>query len=171
MLKVIFLDIDGVLNCDRTWVLRDRSIEYGNHFEYTHSSIDIYAVALVNKLAEETKAKIVVSSSHRIYFRNEFAELNRYMQYIGIKDNIYGVTPYLGTRRGHEIALWLKEHEEVTHYVILDDDSDMLVGQMKNFVQTDGQLGFQVPDFNKAMEILINDSFIIQRGEEPVPTE
>jgi hypothetical protein len=170
MTKVIFLDIDGVLNCDRTWFLRDTSIQYVDRAEYTTSSIDIYAVKLVNMLVEETKAKIVVSSSHRILYRDSFSELNKYMQHLGIKDNIYGVIPYLGTRRGYEIASWLKEHEEVTHYVILDDDSDMLVEQRYNFVQIDGQLGFQVLDYNRALETLTNDSFIIQRSEKPVPT-
>lgn len=32
--------------------------------------------------------------------------------------------------RGNEIDKWLKEHTEVTNYVILDDDSDMLVKQI-----------------------------------------
>lgn len=170
-MKVIFLDIDGVLNCDRSWFLRDHSIKYDCVREYTRSSIDEYAVKLVNFLAKDTGARIIISSSHRHYYQKDLAGLNEYMRYMGLDQNIWGMTPWLGTRRGHEIAMSLTEHKEITHYVILDDDGDMLTGQMNNFVQTDGRLGFQMPDFIKALEILKNDSLTVQRGEEPVPTE
>jgi hypothetical protein len=38
--------------------------------------------------------------------------------------------------RGHEIELWLKMHPEVSNYVIIDDDNDMLDNQRANFVRT-----------------------------------
>jgi hypothetical protein len=57
---------------------------------------------------------------------------------------VIGITPNLTygrgfsdhTPRGVEIQQWLDEHPDVTNYVILDDDSDMLEHQMKNFVVT-----------------------------------
>lgn len=38
--------------------------------------------------------------------------------------------------RGHEIQDWIDDHPEITHYVILDDDNDMLQSQRNNFVRT-----------------------------------
>ena len=62
-MKIIFLDIDGVLNCEQGYI--DRSCEYidGPGFKYQkfyHPSKE-----LLNKLIEESGAKIVISSSWR----------------------------------------------------------------------------------------------------------
>jgi hypothetical protein len=43
---------------------------------------------------------------------------------------------YDDVERGHEIQDWLDKHKEVTNYVIIDDDNDMLDTQRSNFVRT-----------------------------------
>ena len=57
-MKIIFLDIDGVLNSDIYYRKVDRSVKDWTRF-------DPKAVELINKLIDEFSAKIVVSSTWR----------------------------------------------------------------------------------------------------------
>jgi thiol-disulfide isomerase/thioredoxin len=65
MIKVIFLDIDGVLNSHEYWV-SERYKTYNGNIE-THPNYEISPdlVDTLNKIIEATKAKIVVSSTWR----------------------------------------------------------------------------------------------------------
>lgn len=78
--------------------------------------------------------------------------------------HIVGVTPRLYTKiengswyhldRGYEIQKYLDEHHNITNYVIIDDNSDMLESQMKNFLQTDFKTGLTKNDYPKIKKIL-----------------
>lgn len=67
---------------------------------------------------------------------------------------VIGATPRLGRKRGYEIQEWLDNNPDVTHYVILDDNSDMLDSQLGNFVKTDMFRGLCGADAEKAIKIL-----------------
>ena len=64
--------------------------------------------------------------------------------------------------RGNEILNWIKENEktigvrywEYKNYVILDDDSDMLLWQKDNYIQTDAYCGLTPHDCFAAKKIL-----------------
>lgn len=45
-------------------------------------------------------------------------------------------------------------NEDVTNYVILDDDSDMLLSQKKHFIKTHALRGISKRDVEKAIKIL-----------------
>lgn len=157
-MKVIFLDIDGVLNSTRSYLAGQARPRKKNEdmLEHVKHDIDQVAVDLINFLRRYTQAEIVVSSSHRIMFRGETSPVpfSEYMKALGV-DTIIGVTAYLpNCMRGEEIELWLREHPECTRYVIIDDSGDMLPGQMDCFVQTDPSIGFSDKDFYKATRIL-----------------
>ena len=128
-MKVIFLDIDGVLN-----VIPQGHDAYGGIF---HPNF----VENLQRIIDETGAKIVLSSSWRHSgltkmlamwkFRNLPGEL------IGVTPDLYRRVDFEGERkmvRGDEIHAILNKHPEITNYVILDDDDDMLPNQMGNFV-------------------------------------
>lgn len=117
-MKVIFLDIDGVVNCQST-SQRHRGF----------IGIDPYMAFMVGKLIMETEAKVVLSSSWRCT-PDGIEEVKNQVY------DIHDVTPILGTIRGEEIKAWLDAHPEVTRYAILDDNSDMLPEQMPNFFKT-----------------------------------
>lgn len=69
----------------------------------------------------------------------------------------YGITPWSKDRhRGSEIKEWLDAHPEVTNYVIIDDDNDMLDEQEPHFVQTSWYDGINDYNVEKAIEILNN---------------
>lgn len=61
---------------------------------------------------------------------------------------------HYGLYRGVEIEQWLSEHKDVTNYVILDDDSDMLLSQKKHFIKTHALRGISKRDVKRAINIL-----------------
>ena len=109
-MKILFLDIDGVLNCSRTTERWQGLV-----------GIDAKLAARLSKLQQETGAGVVVSSTWRLS-RNWRSALRRN----GVT-GIIGKTPDLpGHSRGEEIDAWLREHPFVRTYAILDDAADML---------------------------------------------
>lgn len=113
--KVIFLDIDGVLNSAAYDRIRSR--DEGN--------IDISRMPLLKKIILETNAAIVLSSSWRKHWEPDpeqcdqiGCELNRTFNLFDLK--IRDKTPVLGNRSA-EISAWLNEHPDVTNYVVIDD--------------------------------------------------
>lgn len=66
----------------------------------------------------------------------------------------YRIDKKYGICRGIEIDRWLWEHEDVINYVILDDDSDMLLSQKKHFIKTHALRGISKRDVEKAIKIL-----------------
>lgn len=118
-MKVLFLDIDGVVNCVTT-SQRHRGF----------IGIDPYMAALVRRIVDATGCQVVLSSSWR-HFPDGRKEVEQ--QVCPILD----VTPTSSSGfRGDEIRVWLNAHPEVTRYAIVDDNSDMLPEQGKNFFKT-----------------------------------
>src|ERR1700733_7639768 len=123
-MKVLFLDIDGVLNYEAFWK-RFRGA-YG---------IDDELAARIRVIKKTTKAKIVLSSAWRGSPENE--------RHISRKvGTLFDSTPrLLSMIRGEEIKRWLDQHPEVTRYAIVDDDSDMLPEQLPHFFRTSWKIG------------------------------
>ncbi len=178
---LIFLDMDGVLNNDRALLLSSRTgiCPSGN---YNFLTVSHMCVELFQKLVKKVDARIIISSSWRPHeldnlFYNEISvdgysygntSVVNALEWAGFKDckkYIIGNTPYNKDNtiiRGIEIQKWLDSHpnyytKDVTPYVILDDDSDMTEEQIQNhFVKTNSKKGFQMSDYEKALEILQN---------------
>ena len=128
-MKVIFLDIDGVLNL--CYEGRD---EYGSLFHP-------HLVDNLRRLIDKTGAKIVISSTWRmsglVIMKEMWIKRELPGEVIDITPNFmkhYGTT----LCRGKEIDAYLKDHPEVESYVILDDDTDMEDHQLDRFVKTSG---------------------------------
>lgn len=133
-IKVIFLDIDGVLN-----VIPPDYDQFGGIF---HSHL----VDNLGLIIKETRAKIVISSTWR------FGGLERMKQMWELRNlpgEVIDITPdchdlvnegrfeYLDhVDRGHEIDYWLEGRTDIESYVIIDDDNDFLTHQRRNFVRT-----------------------------------
>lgn len=151
VLKVIFLDIDGVLNCYST----DIYTKSGTQF------IEDKYIERLKSIIDATDTKVVLSSDWR-YSRdlpelkdNEFFELLDKLAEFGI--GFYGFTPYGGwdSTRGDEIDAWLKEHPEAENFVILDDRCDMEPHKEK-LVRTEPVLGLTTKNVECAIHILNN---------------
>lgn len=148
-MKVLFLDIDGVLNSDTFYLNRPKEIK---HLPYPLSEFDPACVARLNRILAETKARLVVSSSWR-----HDAFIDRVLDRAGIKPKMWDITPYgMGRPRGYEIKKFLHEHPDIENYVILDDVANMLPEQQSHFVQTKYYYGLTDEDMEKAINILNN---------------
>lgn len=165
-MKVMFLDFDGVINSHQsatfwhnkrdqaTWENEMYSSWPGTLKEYIAHEFCPIALSNVEELVRRVPdLKIVVSSTWRVGETVEtLKEILKPSQLIC--DRIIDKTDSFSNVRGNEIQRWLDAHPEVTHYVILDDDSDMLDSQKKNFVKTSSLHGFQYGDLLWALRIL-----------------
>ena len=183
-MKIIFLDIDGVLNCEsayrngecqyQEWVWEDGRIDHYQRF-CTRSK------ELLNKLIDETGAKIVISSTWRhsgIEFMKKVWSMEK------MSGEIIGITPSMRTKgidipRGMEIQHYLNEmgfthinwsekeqqkrmdESGVENYIIIDDDSDMLYNQRNHFVHVlpspRNKRGFNEKYYAQALDKLSKD--------------
>mgnify|MGYP000307289192 CR=1 FL=1 len=112
-MKVIFLDIDGVLNSDAY-----KKKQLYNSSEGIESEIDPATLILLKKAVDTTGAKLVLSSSWRIM--RKCNELEKFLMKFGI--SLSGKTPYVDGKRGLEIKQYLNENENIEQYLILDDE-------------------------------------------------
>ena len=120
-MKIIFLDIDGVLNSDRYEASRVEDNDY--------NYIDLSRVRLLADIVTATDAKIVLSSSWRVDWDKSFHLCGNDGKYINECLAAYGIgvmdkTPFISffTDRRKEILSWLSRHPgEVESFVILDD--------------------------------------------------
>jgi hypothetical protein len=124
--KIIFLDVDGVLN------------NFGLIARYGFDYIDDGCVSLLSQVVKTTGAEIVLSSSWRLEESN-LSLVRAALGRSGLK--IKDCTPFLRMARIQEIKQWIKDHPEVTKFVILDDDEDAGFG-LDGFFQTDPEVGF-----------------------------
>ena len=130
-MKVLFLDIDGVLNSQDFFLKRKYAL-VSSLLTYPLSEFDILAVERVNTILDKTNAKLVISSDWRF-----MEELDDILKKVGLRHSIHDITPYgMGKDRGYEIQEWLDKHDNVENYAIIDDINNMLSGQQSHFVQT-----------------------------------
>ena len=150
MKRYIFLDIDGCCNHDM-WYYENRVVNRN----WKCGDCDPKVVELLNTLSD-LDAKVVISSS--------WGDMADKMLYdTGLKLPIIGHTRHYYENwivRGNEIELWLqdnviKEHiDDDYEYVIFDDDSDMLLSQVDNFIHVNSVKGITKEDIEKARDIL-----------------
>lgn len=159
-MKVIFLDIDGVLNNQDYLIALNKDPEKrkvilpeGGRMAYSEM-IDTRAVELLNVITSTTGAKLVLSSTWRKL--HPWDDLVWMFEHRGVTGELIGKTPSGGRSRGHEIKMWLDKHPEVTHFVVLDDDSDVYPYE-SHFVKTRFQgenAGLQRGHVERAIELL-----------------
>jgi len=168
-MKIIFLDIDGVVCTDRT------------RFCY----FDPICMRRLNTILERTGAKIVVTSTWRKGLTvNNLKELfcsggDRWGCYVANPEpfdgsSIIGKTPSFSINekeedkkdgkpfgRGSEIDFWLdnakKNGFEIDSYIVLDDDSYDIPPHMDRLVKTDSRKGIRKEDVKKAIDLLIGE--------------
>lgn len=161
-MKVIFLDVDGVLNSEKGY--KEHINKNGFNGVLVYAEVEDRPLKLLKEIVDKTSAKIVVSSSWRIgcersgresVFGNKLYEkLEKRLKDYGME--IHDITPSLGigTQRGDEIREWLSKNE-VKNFVILDDDCDMCeYADTENFIQTTYQHGLTEKLKNRAIEVL-----------------
>lgn len=122
-MKVIFLDVDGVLNDENTFRAERTPMGY--------TGVEERYIRNLKHIVDETGAEIVLSSDWRedwhhngIHGRDMFYLIDKLKKYgLTIADKTPGHTKGKGySGRGGEIAKYLKAHPKITEYVVLDDN-------------------------------------------------
>lgn len=157
-MKVIFLDVDGVLNSientikvvkrlrRRKMLIRSLSIDY----------VPFRRTCLKNlaRIVRWTGAKVVVTSTWRTS-KESLAVLKARLAEYGVP--VYDCTRRFGDR-GAEIKEWLSEKRDVNgvRYVVLDDEINDIVGYIgkAGVIQVNGECGLSFWDSLKAIDYL-----------------
>ena len=127
-MKVIFLDIDGVLATDKEFMTNRTK------FRKKHPAMDELkvpypwnkgAVKVLNEILDETEAEIVLTSDWRLHWNLD--ELKGIFTWNGVKKHPIAVTNVtyvsmsnLGMNRSCEIDTYIVEHN-IENYVVIDD--------------------------------------------------
>ena len=163
-MKVIFLDVDGVLNSSD---FADKMREEENVNVFYEDMLDKRAIFRLKRIVDTTGALIVLSSSWRLIERSRMAVIDQLQSAAGLQ--IEDVTPKItisGSCRGDEIMSWLIEHPDIERIVILDDDSDMSC--LSDFlVQTTFKSGLKKEHAMKAISILNGTDAINRPWRKP----
>ncbi len=187
--SIIFLDVDGVLNCQLFYEERYKHLtQYDNiplyktvkkhlrkllktkqidKWDYYKGEMCPIRMQMLNELCEETNSAVVLSASMRSQWNVE--ELNEIFKRCGATFTIIDKTGYCCSRiRGVEIRNWLIENTEkwfgikyydFYQYVIIDDDGDMLLWQQAHFFQTDNYSGLTPTTIYKIKRFLTYKTF------------
>ena len=140
-LRVVFLDIDGVLN-DHSRVIE------------SYCGIQPELVRRLNRITDATEAVLVISSAWRYMIYGHAMSLLGFQYMLmthGVKANIVGITARDEEvhEREEQIADYITKNK-ITKYVVLDN----LPLQIPNLVKTDGNVGLTDEHVQKAIEIL-----------------
>ena len=117
-MKVIFLDVDGVLNSDEYFEKVFNLIKSGAKIQGIERNIDVNKVKLLKEATDLTDAKVVLSTSVR------YSQMGEMIKELLLKYGISVIseTTFLNNERGKEIREWLEEHTGIEDFVILDDE-------------------------------------------------
>lgn len=143
-MKVIFWDIDGVLNTPETWGAWTLNGDA--------ASIDKDKAIMASELVASTGAKCVLSSTWR--FAKGFDETIKALETQGwenAKNDFIGMTPVLFKKRGDEIQAWLSEYG-VMDYVIVDDDTDAMSQHGRRYVGCNPEHGLTLKETQKVKD-------------------
>lgn len=168
-MRILFLDIDGVLNRNNGSSLEMPPGNAGTKAMEPELVDRLYQ--LMRELDQRgTPVHIVITSTWRGDIFNEdsqqYGEIARALRFAIAKypnldpeylvNKIVGWTPHLSRnssiKRGLEIDMFFQRvyiwpfNAEVKEYVIVDDETDFLKEQMSRLVKTDGKLGLQDDD-------------------------
>lgn len=149
-MNIIFLDIDGVLNTDKTCVYYDNE-----------TIVEDDKLILLKSLIEETQSKIVLISTKKVYWeKNNKNKQSYYGNYLDKTFAKYGLSIYDktiddGIHRGLGVLAW-KSKNNAKNIVILDDDEEGYDAITKAFylVNISNKDGLSEQNLEKAKALL-----------------
>jgi len=151
-MKIIFLDVDGVLNSEGF------AYRVPNH--NFRRDLDPIPISYLNGLFEifKDELQIVVSSDWRKIY--SLPELREILTENGFKhsDKVIDVTEQNDNgQRDEEILDWVYKHiNDVTSYAVIDDYPDILNMVKDNLILTDYMDGFTFRDLEKTIMMMVN---------------
>ena len=179
IMKIIFLDIDGVLNADCDFGGRSKP----NPTIEGHCGICKTHVKHLKNIVDKTDAKIVLVSSwkrdYEDYIKHGYHNrIGKYLynklraQGLQIVDTTLRYDFSYGSNRGYEISQWLEEHPEVDSWVVLDDEKFKDYDFLKitpHLVQTDYRYGlWALPELEAIYKLTGEKSELIDYLKNPL---
>lgn len=148
-MKIIFLDVDGVLNSKR------KLIEVYNKTNKAHSGysypFDDNCLKNLKLLIEFTNASIVITST----WKNTKEGLNILLDILSkynLDKNIVGYTKNLNSNRELEIISYLNDLNEELDFIILDDDSNF-EKLLPYLIKTNNEVGLIYDNVLESIEL------------------
>ena len=140
-MKVIFLDVEGVLNTTETY---ERAYKLYGHTTMIDLEIDKFRLGYLKTIIDSTGAKIVLSSSFRYFFAKENDKIvpktlkakKLYDIFLRYGIEIYDTTPITIASREEQIKEWLQNKDDIESFVIIDDDASSFNELIDNLIQT-----------------------------------
>ena len=168
-MKIIFLDVDGVLNCSST------TRGWGKM-----RFVDTRKMYRVREICERTGAKVVITSSWRWGSCEDATPWDKVQweallhEFDKHRIPVIGHTPFsFDNNRGNEIRTWMKmQDERIEEFVVIDDifiDLEWFAS-VGRLVLTDDKHGLNKEKMEKAIEILGEDKIqaIFTKMEEAI---
>lgn len=151
-MKILFLDIDGVLN--RYAFLGAPS---------TISLLEHELCQRLNKILMFTDARLVISSTWRYLIINGHYDILGFAHMLkthGVTEaKVIGHTGEDSVNRGRQIRNYMRGNPALfDKYVILDDDDDGMSYHGANYIKIDGREGLQDRHVDKAIALLGSNS-------------
>lgn len=171
---IVFLDIDGVLNTSKNYAawnaawneavsrgdVQDSRWHDPASDQRAHLLFDDDHISVLNRLTDETGARVVVSSTWRSFYHPDFDPLRQLLRKKGVKAEVIGPTPVYIGRRYDAVWAWLAANRKGTQasFVCLDDEEPN-VGRdprqvIKRLCLIDREKGFQEDDIPRALKRL-----------------
>lgn len=168
-MKIIFLDVDGVLNNNQNTIRMFEKIGRLRTFEIMKRDFDIFdnkSLKYISKIIDryEDNIRIVISST----WRNNPKAVDKIIEKISQYTKSWNITFSKTGKdakgiRGNEIENYLKNnHLEKEDYVIIDDDTADIIGDKykgemnfkEHFVWCNNEFGFKKEEYKKVIKIL-----------------
>ncbi|QAA32476.1 HAD domain-containing protein [Clostridium manihotivorum] len=157
-MKIIFLDVDGVLNTE------------GFLNDNPGVAIDYWKISILKYIIKKTGALIVMSSGWRLWFDDNMLPTEGYSQqlydiFCENKLEIYDKTPDFSTDeiksrktfshvKAKEIIAWLEDNKDVEKYVVIDDLLLRDENINAHLVKVNGEIGLTFEDALSVISML-----------------
>lgn len=141
-MKIIFLDVDGVLNTSKTFKMVYDLFKNTGKKEL---EIDLFRLEYLKQIIDQTGAKIVLSSSWRRFFDkidNKIIPLNEKGRDFYNLLNNYGIEIYdklnneLCNSREKLVIEWLSKRDGIESFIMIDDEPSLFDSLLDNLIVT-----------------------------------
>lgn len=172
-MKIVFLDIDGVVatnnarhdelkryyqedTIEKVEAAMDKNILPFPRISMFYWPFDKRVINELYRLKKQTNCEFVLSSSWRK--GRTLEELNEMFALKGLRIQLFDKTNTVkDVTRGEEIQSWIRKHyEQISNYVIIDDecDYDIIQTHPNNCINVTSDEGFTKNDCDKAIKML-----------------
>ncbi len=164
-MKVIFLDVDGVLNSKSWNDLHQHEISNG-------ILIDESKIKLLSMLVRKTNATIVLHSGWRFWFDSQIRPVRKeseifFEMLLNENISIFDITPdhrteeimktnKLSLVKAGEILEWVAKHENIEQWIVLED-LNLNNEEVENHqIRTDSQKGLTLENVKEAEKLIMS---------------